>query len=81
MDQGNPALCPTATQDYTGTLALYLNPGNWALCPRDCNQVQVPGNIYKYCSVLNVRNFRFLLQKFSTNVILNMQLLRQQKQI
>ena len=39
VDRGNPALCPAAMQDYTGTLAAHLKPGEWGLCPRDCNLV------------------------------------------
>ena len=35
VDRGNPALCPAATQDYTGTLAKNQNL-NISFCPHRC---------------------------------------------
>ena len=66
VDQGNPALCPAAAQDYTGTLAAHLTLGNWALCPNYCNQLPVPGIISNYLIVNIRKQFQLISQKFST---------------
>ena len=65
VDRGNPALCPAATQVYTGTLAARLTRGNLALCPTDCNQLPVPGNIFKYCSGYVESDFCFISRNSS----------------